>query len=82
MKRREFFTLLGGMVAALLLASGAQPRERMRRIGFMFNVANDSIEGDLSAATQGHSYEQAQSAPEVGEGLRQCLAGHPVGLFS
>jgi putative tryptophan/tyrosine transport system substrate-binding protein len=42
MRRREFITLLGGVVATLPLAAGAQQSERMRRIGILMGVADDA----------------------------------------
>ncbi len=49
MRRREFVSLLGG-VPTWPLAARAQPRERVRRIGVLMNLAADDPEGQARVA--------------------------------
>jgi putative ABC transport system substrate-binding protein len=55
MRRREFITLVGGAAAVWPLAAGAQPRERVRRIGVLTSLPSDDPEGmaRLAAFLQG-----------------------------
>jgi ABC-type uncharacterized transport system substrate-binding protein len=55
MRRREFISLLGGVVAAWPLAARAQQPDRIRRIGVLMAYAEDNPEGKprLAAFAQG-----------------------------
>src|SRR5712691_9060537 len=55
MRRRAFFTCLGGAAIAWPLVAQAQQRERMRRIGFLIGLPADDAEGQarLAAFRQG-----------------------------
>jgi len=57
-KRREFFTLLGG-AAAWPLAARAQQAERVRRIGVLMNFSADDAEGQARLAAFRQGLQQA-----------------------
>ena len=57
MKRREFFTLLGGAAAASPLAVHAQRGERMRRVGVLLGSTEETTKSFVAAFEQGlHGY--------------------------
>jgi len=50
MRRRQLITLLGGAAAAWPLRTGAQPAERMRRVGVLSTLTADDPEGQARMA--------------------------------
>jgi putative ABC transport system substrate-binding protein len=68
MRRREFITLLGGTMAAWPLASRAQQREQMRRIGVLMNLAADDSEA--SARVGAFAQGLAESGWTIGGNVR------------
>jgi putative ABC transport system substrate-binding protein len=57
MRRREFISLMGGVVAWPVVAR-AQQRERMRRIGVLMNWAADDAEGQAAVMAFKKGLEQ------------------------
>ena len=79
MKRREFITLLGGAAVAWPVAARAQQSERMRRIGVLMGVANDSEAQDRLVAFR-QALERLGWTENVNDsitvGLRRALRKH------
>jgi putative tryptophan/tyrosine transport system substrate-binding protein len=58
MRRREFITFIGGVVATWPLSARAQQPERMRRIGVLFGSAADDSESQARMAAFGKRLAQ------------------------
>jgi putative ABC transport system substrate-binding protein len=59
MRRREFITLIGGTVGAWPIATRAQQRERMRRVGVLTPFAADDAEGQARLTAFAQALQQA-----------------------
>jgi putative ABC transport system substrate-binding protein len=77
MRRREFFTLLGG-AAAWPLAARAQQGERMRRIGVLMNFAED--DPDTKQRLSGFRHELERLGWSDGRNVRIDYRFAPAGV--
>ena len=79
MKRREFITLIGGVVAASPLVARAQQSRSVRRVAVLMNTTADDVEGQerIRAFLQrlhGLGWTEGQNVHVDTAGLRVWLA--------